>query len=268
MDLPDRLVVLGDSFTEGLHDELGPDGRHRGWADRVAAVLATRQPGLTYANLAVRGRLLDEVATEQLPAALDLRPQLVAFHAGANDVLRPRVTISQVARRYDRAVVTLREAGIEVLLFTVIEQAGGTGRLANGLARRFASFNAAVRATAARRGATLVDLGGVPALHDRRLWDEDRLHLSPAGHTRVAAAVLETLGVDDAVLNGGPAGWWRVPLPTVPEGTRRQKLAADLTWTWRHLAPWVWRRVRGVSSGDGVVAKRPMLVEVHRDDVA
>ena len=55
------FVALGDSFTEGLEDDLGPDGRHLGWADRVAAALATHEGGLRYANLAVRGKVLDEV---------------------------------------------------------------------------------------------------------------------------------------------------------------------------------------------------------------
>ena len=50
------IVSLGDSFTEGLEDDLGPDGRHLGWADRVAAGMAVREGGLRYANLAVRGR--------------------------------------------------------------------------------------------------------------------------------------------------------------------------------------------------------------------
>jgi hypothetical protein len=72
-----------------MEDELGPDGRHLGWADRVAAALAAERSGFAYGNLAVRGRLLEQVMTEQLPVALELRPDLVSFHAGPNDVLRP-----------------------------------------------------------------------------------------------------------------------------------------------------------------------------------
>jgi hypothetical protein len=30
-------------------------------------------------------------------------------------------------------------------------------------------------------------------------------------------------------------------------------------WAGRYLAPWVLRRLRGVSSGDGITAKRPTL---------
>ena len=51
------FVAIGDSFTEGLNDA-APGGGFRGWADRLAGLLAAEYPGLRYANLAVRGRLL------------------------------------------------------------------------------------------------------------------------------------------------------------------------------------------------------------------
>jgi lysophospholipase L1-like esterase len=251
-------LALGDSFTEGMHDELDPAGHHRGWADRVAEALAAERPDLRYGNLAIRGRLLDQVVAEQVPVALALRPDLVSFHAGANDLLRPGPDVAGLVYRYDLAVKRLRATGAEVLLFTVIERAGGSGPLADALARRFQVFNASVRATARRRGARLADIGSEPALHDRRLWHEDRLHLAPAGHARVAAAVLEVLGVVDP-RSGAAPGWWREPLPVPPRLGRRQTLAGDLRWARRHLAPWVGRRLRGASSGDGRVAKRPDL---------
>lgn len=50
-----RLVCVGDSFTEGVADELRPDGEYRGWSDRVAAAMAGVEP-VEYANLAVRGK--------------------------------------------------------------------------------------------------------------------------------------------------------------------------------------------------------------------
>ena len=260
--LPRSFVALGDSFTEGMQDDLDAAGRHRGWADRVAAALALATGGVRYANLAVRGRLLGQVVEEQLPVALALRPDLVSFHAGPNDALRPRTDIAAVLRRYDEAVGVLRGAGGDVLLFTVLERAGGTGRAADRLAARFRGFNDGVRATAARHGALLVDVGPVGALHDRRLWHEDRLHLSPEGHARVAAAVLETLGVGDAALLGGSPGWWREPLPLGAPPRRTADLAADVRWVRRHFLPWVGRRVRGVSSGDGMVPKHTELVDV------
>jgi lysophospholipase L1-like esterase len=256
------FVAMGDSFTEGLEDDLGPSGRHLGWADRVAAALATRSGRVRYANLAVRGRLLDQVVDEQIPIAVALQPDLATFHAGPNDVLRPRTEVAAVLRRYEPAVASLVDAGVPTLVFTVIERAGGTGRTAAALAGRFAAFNAGVRATAARHGALVADLGAVPALQDRRLWHEDRLHLAPEGHARVAAGVLETLGVRDTVLLGGEPGWWRVPLRPGERPGRRADLVADARWVRRYFAPWVSRRLRGVSSGDGLTAKHATLADV------
>jgi lysophospholipase L1-like esterase len=256
------FVAMGDSFTEGLEDDLGPSGRHLGWADRVAAALATRSGRVRYANLAVRGRLLDQVVDEQIPVAVALQPDLATFHAGPNDVLRPRTDVAAVLRRYDPAVASLVDAGVPTLVFTVIERAGGTGRTAAALAGRFAAFNAGVRETAARHGALVADLGAVPALHDRRLWHEDRLHLAPEGHARVAAGVLETLGVRDPALLGGEPGWWRVPLRPGERAGRRADLTADARWVRRYFAPWVSRRLRGVSSGDGLTAKHATLADV------
>ncbi|NYI04898.1 SGNH/GDSL hydrolase family protein [Allostreptomyces psammosilenae] len=250
-------LALGDSFTEGLHDEVGPLGRHRGWADRVADALAAHHGGLRYANLAVRGRLLDQVVAEQLPVALRRAPELVSFHAGGNDVLRPRVDVDAVVARYEAAVGRLRARGGAVLLFTVIERAGGSGRTAERLAARFARFNASVRAVAERHGCLLVDAAAHPVFTDRRLWHEDRLHLGPAGHARMAAAVLEALEVTEPALLGGEPGWWRLPLAAAGPRDRGADLAADLLWVRRHLLPWVGRRLRGVSSGDALLPKQP-----------
>src|ERR1700761_495142 len=82
------FIALGDSFTEGLNDT-APDGGFRGWADRLAGLLAAEYPGPRYANLAVRGRLLREIVAEQVPAAAALAPTLVSLGGGGNDILRP-----------------------------------------------------------------------------------------------------------------------------------------------------------------------------------
>jgi lysophospholipase L1-like esterase len=266
------FVALGDSFTEGLQDDLGPEGRHRGWADRVAAALAVhndalaaaedRGRGVRYANLAVRGRLLDAVVREQLPVAEALAPDLVSFQAAGNDILRLRVDLPGVLARYEQAVGRLRVTGADVLLFTVVSRTGGSGRTADLLAARFGAFNAHVRDVAARHGCAVADLGAARALQDRRFWHEDRLHLGPTGHERVAAAALEALGLTGDILLGGPPGWWRDPLPVRPPAGRRRDLVDDVRWVHRHFLPWVSRRLRGVSSGDGLSPKHVELVDV------
>ncbi len=64
-----RYVAIGDSTTEGL-DDPRPDGSYRGWADRLADDLARANPDVRYANLAIRGRLAQQVHDEQLPVQL------------------------------------------------------------------------------------------------------------------------------------------------------------------------------------------------------
>ena len=78
-------------MTEGMSDEI-LDGNYRGWADRVADVLAKSNSSFTYMNLAIRGKLLKQVVEDQIPAVIkhiEGKQTLVSFHAGANDVLRP-----------------------------------------------------------------------------------------------------------------------------------------------------------------------------------
>lgn len=254
-----RFVAVGDSFTEGMHDGPGPDGQFVGWADRVARRLAGGDsPGLTYANLAVRGKLLAQVVEDQVPTALSLSPDLLTFHAGGNDVLRPGIEVADVTAAYDAVVASLVTSDRTVVLFTVLERSGRSGKMADRLAARIGRFNDGVRATAADHGAVLVDLAREPVMTDRRLWHADRLHLAPHGHQRVAAAMLGAIGASTTGAGGGP-DWWRSPLPDATSGGPLRRTADEARWVRAHLAPWVWRRVRGVSSGDGRNAKRPDL---------
>ncbi len=96
-----RYVALGDSQTEGVGD--GDDtGGLRGWADRLAELLAHDRPGTLYANLAVRGRLAGQVRAEQLAPALALRPDLATVVAGFNDLLRPGFDADETAGHLER----------------------------------------------------------------------------------------------------------------------------------------------------------------------
>src|SRR5262245_54681781 len=111
-----RYVAIGDSFTEGLWDSPdGPDAPTRGWADVLAARLSARRVAageepLSYANLAIRGKLLRPILVDQVPAALELKPDLVSLVGGGNDILRPAADVDRLARNLEAAVVRLREA--------------------------------------------------------------------------------------------------------------------------------------------------------------
>ena len=249
----ERYVALGDSFTEGVGDpDPGRPNGLRGWADRVAEVLGSRFPGFGYANLAIRGRLLGPILDEQLEPALALRPDLVTIYAGGNDLLRPTVDLDALAERYDAAVGELTATGARVLVWTGFDL--GWAPVFGRLRGRVAIYNELVREIADRHAATVVDFWRLTEYRDQRLWDEDRMHMSPAGHQRMAIEVLDTLGV--------PHDLQTVALPDHPVLTKAEERRAAYDWARGFAVPWVRRRLTGTSSGDGVRPKRPTLAPI------
>jgi lysophospholipase L1-like esterase len=252
-----RYVALGDSFTEGYGDP-DPDRPNglRGWADRVAEVLGAHQDSrgedFGYANLAIRGRKLDAVLAEQLGPALALKPDLVTIYAGANDILRPKVDLDSLVARYDAALADLAATGARLLVFTAFDPGGSaTYRMLRG---RFALYNELVRESAESHGADIVDFWRLREYRDWRLWADDRMHMGPAGHQRMAMEVLDVLGVEHDLQ----------PL-TLREPTvlrRREQVREHAAWVRTSAAPWVHRRLTGRSSGDTVAPRHPTLGRV------
>ncbi|NHW87825.1 SGNH/GDSL hydrolase family protein, partial [Escherichia coli] len=74
-------------------------------------------PDFAYANLAIRGRTFPGWVAEQVPAALAMKPDLISFAAGGNDVLRRSFDPDALVSRFDEVVGRLRSSGADVLLF-------------------------------------------------------------------------------------------------------------------------------------------------------
>ncbi|MFT4200451.1 SGNH/GDSL hydrolase family protein [Gordonia sp. (in: high G+C Gram-positive bacteria)] len=248
-----RYVALGDSFTEGVGDldDALPNGV-RGWADRVAHALDAAHPGVEYANLAIRGRKLKPIVDEQLEPALAMKPDLVTIHAGGNDVLRPTIDFDDLFAVYDDAIARLADSGATVAIFTPHDT--GDVPVFGALRGRFAILAEGMREIADRRGTVLVDYWRIRDFQDPRMWAHDRLHMGPAGHQRLAIAVLDALGVPHDLAP-----------PVLPEPSREPRttrLADDAKWVTGFLAPWVGRRLRGVSSGDTISPRYPVPTPV------
>ena len=81
----------------------------------------------------------------------------------------------------------------------------------------------------------------------------DRLHLNPEGHNRVAQGVLENLGLpfDES---------YKIPLPPAPKENIVKKKIVNALWIATFVIPWLIRRLRGKSSGDGRQPKYPTLI--------
>ncbi|MFH8249788.1 SGNH/GDSL hydrolase family protein [Microbacterium sp. B2969] len=234
-----RYVAIGDSFTEGVGDEL-PDGRVRGWADLVAEgwARASGEP-VEYANLAIRGKLVWPIVEQQLEPALALRPTHLSFNGGGNDMLRPRTSVSHIVAAFERVIARCDEEGVKLV---VLSGANPSAQLP--LSRVIQRRGDVLSAAVAEHLDARPDIVRALNWPDRELstpgyWSDDRLHMNARGHHRVAARVLTALGYEPA------AGWWS--LPTLPDSARLRNAA----YYRQHVGPWVRRRVTRTSSGDG-----------------
>jgi lysophospholipase L1-like esterase len=228
----------------------------RGWADLVAVGLAAAtDESVHYANLAVRGRLLETIVAEQLPAALGMRPvpTLLTFNGGGNDLMRLGVDPDRLVAETERAVRRVLDAGVELVL---LSGADPSERLPLGrtMHRKGIALTDGLVDVAARYGVLMVNAFGDGELRRPAYWSADRLHLGPAGHRRVAGLVLAALGHD-------------VVAEAVDPGIDAPRtLPAEVRYYREHVLPWAVRRLRGRSSGDGRTGKRPQWTVVDRLD--
>ncbi|WP_426511452.1 SGNH/GDSL hydrolase family protein [Dactylosporangium sp. McL0621] len=244
-----RYVAIGDSFTEGMGDERA-DGRPRGWADLVAAGIAEATgETVQYANLAIRGRLLGPILDEQLDVALSLdpTPTMLSLNGGGNDMMRRGTDMDHLLALTETAVRRTSDAGVKMLL---LSGADPSEHLPFGkvIRRKGEILSAAVQELTNRYDALFVNIFGDEEIRKAPYWSADRLHLNAAGHRRVASLVLTALGHPTTAERIDPG-----PAPT-------RGLLAEAKYYREHVLPWVTRRLRGRSSGDGRVAKHPSWV--------
>jgi len=257
-----RIVSIGDSFTEGLSDKR-PDGTPLGWADRVAMGLAKAHPDeeVWYANLAVRGRLIQPIVTDQLDAALALEPPPthLTFNGGGNDMLRPGYSDDRMRALITRVLDTCEDAGVHVVILSGPDP---SERLPAGwrmreLGTRLTEMVEDLvnerlgndRRIDSQPGVTFVDNFRDPESRKAPYWSPDRLHLNSLGHERVASRVLTALGV--------PTPAPVVPLPNAPRTGPLGKVlraggkaAGEVRYWVVYVLPWLGRRLLGKSSGD------------------
>ncbi len=246
-----RYVALGDSFTEGIGDvDPNSPGGYRGWADRVAEQLSSSVNDFAYANLAIRGRLITQIFDEQAGPALELKPDLISLCAGGNDVIRPGGDPDAIADKLDSLVRVLATSGATILLFNGPDIRDTP--VLGGIRGKVAIYNENVRTIAARYDAVVADMWSLRELHQPQMWAADRLHFSPLGHQTIAAMALDALNVPHELEQAKPG--------EVKSKNWREARREDFIWARTHLAPWVLRRIRHQSSGDGITAKRPLAV--------
>lgn len=250
-----RYVAIGDSFTEGVGDaNLQYPNGVRGWADRVARQMGRHDDRWEYANLAIRSKYLDEVVDEQLDLALAMRPTVISFYAGGNDILSLRVDMDDVLRRYEAALSRLSASGATVLVFTTFDLK--VSAMLEPLRRRITLYNNGVRDLANGYGAQLFDHTLLREYDDPRLWSADRIHMSRIGHKRMAGYVCDSLDIPHTL-----------KLPDLGEFEPRrwrQAMRDEAAFITGEVYPLIRRRMNGMRDGDSLDPKWPEPIRPAR----
>lgn len=107
-----RFVAIGDSFTEGIGDEVEGIAL-KSWVDHFVQLC---ENDIEYANFAKRGLVTKEIRSQQLEKALTFNPDLVSLIAGANDVLKGRWNHDAYKNDMEFMIDTLSKAGADIII--------------------------------------------------------------------------------------------------------------------------------------------------------
>jgi lysophospholipase L1-like esterase len=234
------FVALGDSITLGVGDPIRIDdpagGRPtrgwRGWAALLAEGLCDPELHIVAGN----GACSADVEREQLPRALELRPDVASVVVGVNDTLRPNFDAARIGSAAAHTIGALRAAGATVLTMRLPDPGrmlGMPGMLGRPIARRAHQINAVMDVIAERFGTLHFDAADDEECYDPRMWAADRLHPSERGH-RLIARKFHALLAESGYPVGLPPG----PEPTNPPPTR----AMEFAWLATKGTAWVVRR--------------------------
>lgn len=194
------LVYVAIGASDGV--SVGADRPSDGWVQRVYA----RMPqGTTLVNLSVSGSLAAEALTEQLPAAVQARPDIVTVWLAAND-LRAGVPLPTYIHHLDTMLGSLRATGADVYVGNLPNLAALPGIPAEYRVTVYTevqAWNRAIAETAARHGVKVVDLfEGQESQVDPSTLSADGFHPSSEGYRRIALNFWSAMAPELALRTG------------------------------------------------------------------
>lgn len=248
-------VALGDSLTEGLGDfdfEISRFGC--GWADRLGELMARSAheagEGFKFANLALRGSSMLQILTAQLEDALKLNPDVVTIMAGANDFMRSKRTHPQLRALLRGAISRLHEQGVHVVVANTVNPVHLN--VFKPLAHKARAMSELIESVAAEYQAPVLNIFEIEEFRHRELWCQDLVHFSGYGHIKIANKAAALLGIEH--------GFDEVE---VHEMNAPEKSLREFgRWLVQDVVPFMIRRVRGTSSGDGLEPKHHKYVKL------
>jgi lysophospholipase L1-like esterase len=251
-------VAIGDSLSEGLGDfTFNQKREHNGWTDRLAGLLSieaeARGIDFHYANLALRGSKMRNIMSTQLESALRLQPDLVTVMAGSNDFMTKDLDALETIFR--DGLQLLLAAGCDVVVANTIRPAHL--KFFRRVLPRAHRMTQMIDRVAAELGIPVIDVHGIEDFVDLVYWAEDMVHFSGHGHVRIANEAAALLSLTHRI----------------PEAPRHEMVApsrsliATLRWYKKWVLPFIERRLRGTSSGDGMTSKHLSLVPYRNEEL-
>jgi len=235
-------VAIGDSISLGVGDDGRGSTSDRGWAAHAARALGYG----VFVNLSQNGTRARDLAGDQVPRALELRPELVFLTIGGNDVLRGDFAPEEVEAATAAAIRASRRSGASVVMVTLAPIRllnHFPSRVADVMAARIGQANAALCAAALAGGAAVVDGEAVMRLQGSSAWHIDRIHPSQVGHRALAERAIGLLP------QFGPAG-------EIPPPDPRPRAVATAWWVVRNGLPWIAKRSRDLIPQISMVVAR------------
>ncbi|MFD9552513.1 SGNH/GDSL hydrolase family protein [Nocardia salmonicida] len=188
-----RFAVLGDSIAAGTGDR-SPGYAPTGWADRVAANLASVNPTLAYRNTGRIGATSGQVIDRQLSEILDFAPDLVHVSCGGNDLFTAGGNVDQLRENLSTILTALAATGAQLSIFTMAD-VWDVERMApmRPMRSQMMVLNEVLRAVADEFDAVLTDFWTHPLRSRPELMSADLIHFTTSGHAVVAGEVARSL---------------------------------------------------------------------------
>ncbi|MDA1644587.1 SGNH/GDSL hydrolase family protein [Bacillus thuringiensis] len=192
-----RFVAIGDSFTEGIGDEVEGIAL-KSWVDYFVQLCVN---DIEYANFAKRGLVTKEIRSQQLEKALAFKPDLVSLIAGANDVLKGRWNLQTYRNDMEFMIDKLSQTGADIMIanlpdFTV--RLPFSSEKKQILKEQLLEANDVIRSLSREYKLHLVDFWSHPLVNDNTLWSTDLIHPNSKGYVKVAELIFNSLPVHDS----------------------------------------------------------------------
>ncbi|OTZ53103.1 lipase [Bacillus thuringiensis] len=189
-----RFLAIGDSFTEGIGDEVEGIAL-KSWVDHFVQLC---ENDIEYANFAKLGLVTKEIRSQQLEKALTFNPDLVSLIAGANDVLKGRWNHDAYKNDMEFMIDSLSKAGADIIIanlpdFTV--RLPFASEKKQVIKEQLLEANEVIHSLSREYKLHHVDFWNHHLVNDNMLWSKDLIHPNSKGYVKVAELIFSSLPV-------------------------------------------------------------------------